>query len=489
MNILFTSVGRRSYLVQYFKETLGDSGEVHVANSSSVSPAFLVADKSVVTPLIYDSEYISFLLEYCKSNHIDAVISLFDIDLPILAKNKERFEEIGTTVIVSDYETIEICNDKWKTFCYLKEKGIDIPVTFISLDDAISSLHNGCVSYPVMVKPRWGMGSIAVFEAENEEELRIFYAKTMRNIQNTYLKYESAVDIEKSILIQEKLKGQEYGLDVIDDLNCNYVTTIAKMKYAMRSGETDCAVTVDKPELKRLGEKLSCVMHHRANLDVDVFVVEDKCYVLEMNARFGGGYPFSHMAGVNLPLAIVKWLNNESVEKSVLTERVNIMGQKDIQMVRLQIEPQMNIGKILDADEAERQFLYFEKFLSPTLLERGIDIKSYAQKICSHGAILSCKNGIENPMGLLGMYVNDKDAYTAYLSFLSVDPNFRGLHVGKEMMKKAEKLALENGMRNFKLEVRKSNINGIAFYKYMGYEVIEEATKDSYYMWKELKEN
>nr|WP_243270392.1 GNAT family N-acetyltransferase [Hungatella hominis] len=149
----------------------------------------------------------------------------------------------------------------------------------------------------------------------------------------------------------------------------------------------------------------------------------------------------------------------------------------------------MNIGEISYAEEAERQFLYFEKFLSPTLLERGIDIKSYAKKICSHGVILFCKNDIENPMGLLGMYMNDKDAYTAYLSFLSVDPNFRGLHVGKAMMKQAEKLALENGMRNFKLEVRKSNINGIAFYKYMGYEVIEEATKDSYYMWKELKEN
>lgn len=488
MNILFTSVGRRSYLVQYFKEVLGNSGEVHVANSSPISPAFLVADKSVVTPLIYDADYISFLLEYCKNNYIDAVISLFDIDLPILAKNRDRFEELGTTVVVSNYETIEICNDKWKTFCYLKENGLEVPETFISLEEAVRNLQSECISYPVMVKPRWGMGSIAVFEAENEEELRIFYEKTKRNIQNTYLKYESAVDIEKSVLIQEKLKGQEYGLDVINDLNGNYVTTIAKMKYAMRSGETDCAVTVDKPGLKRLGEKLSSMMHHRANLDVDVFVVEDKYYVLEMNARFGGGYPFSHIAGVNLPLAIVKWLKDESVENEILTERINIMGQKDIQIVRLQMEHQMNIEGITDVEEAEKQLLYFEKFLSPTLLERGIDIKSYVQKMFSQGVILSCKNEDGHIMGLLGMYVNDKETYTAYLSFLSVDSNFRGFHVGEVMMQQAEKMALENGMRNFKLEVRKTNINGIAFYKHMGYEVIEEATKDSYYMRKKLKE-
>ncbi|WP_395015898.1 GNAT family N-acetyltransferase [Robinsoniella peoriensis] len=488
MNILFTSVGRRSYLVKYFKEVLGESGEVHVANSSAVSPAFLVANKSVVTPMIYDKSYISFLLEYCKNNNINAVISLFDIDLPILAKNRDLFKEIGTTVVISDYKTVEICNDKWRTFCYFTEQGFNVPATFISLEKAIFCLANGTISYPVMVKPRWGMGSIAVFEAENEEELRVFYAKTKRSIQNTYLKYESSVDIGKSILIQEKLNGQEYGLDVINDLDCNYVTTIVKMKYAMRSGETDCAVTVDRPELKQLGKKLSSAMHHRANLDVDVFVVEDKLYILEMNARFGGGYPFSHMAGVDLPLAIVKWLRNEPVGESLLSERINIMGQKDIQLVRLQFKQQINIHKISDEEETEKQILYFEKWLSPTLLERDIDVKSYVHKICTHGLVLLGNNVDEKLMGLLGCYVNNQETKVAYLSFLSVDPSFRGYHVGETLLQQAEQQAIENGMSCFKLEVRKSNYQGIAFYEHMGYEITGEATEDSYYMQKQIKE-
>lgn len=335
MNILFTSVGRRSYLVKYFKDVLGSNGEVHVANSSSFSPAFLVADKSVVTPLIYDDGYIDFLLDYCMDNKIDALISLFDIDLPVLAKNRDKFKKIGTNVVISDYETVEICNDKWKTFCYLKEKGFNVPQTFLSLEEVVNALSEGQVGFPLMIKPRWGMGSIAVYEAENDEELRVLYNKTKRNIQKTYLKYESAEDINKSVLIQEKLDGQEYGLDIMNDLNCNYMTTTVKMKYAMRSGETDCAITVDRPDLKEIGEKLSGAMHHRANLDVDVFTVKEKKYILEMNARFGGGYPFSHLSGVNLPLAIVKWLNNETINKDILEEKVGIMGQKDIKIVEL----------------------------------------------------------------------------------------------------------------------------------------------------------
>src|SRR5699024_421276 len=102
MNVMLTSVGRRAYMVKYFKEVLGNTGKVYVSNSDDKSIAFKYADEKVITPLIYDDNYIPFLLNYCKKNSIDILISLFDIDLLILAKHKKQFEEIGTKVIVSD---------------------------------------------------------------------------------------------------------------------------------------------------------------------------------------------------------------------------------------------------------------------------------------------------------------------------------------------------------------------------------------------------
>ncbi|MCM1132937.1 MAG: ATP-grasp domain-containing protein [Ruminococcus flavefaciens] len=322
-------------MVEFFKEALGENGSVYVANSSSNSPAFKVADYSVVTPLIYDENYIPFLCDYCSENHIDAIISLFDVDLPVLSANKEKFAEIGTTVVVSAPEVVDRCNDKWKTFQFLSENGFNVPLTFLELDKALEAVHSGEVEFPLFVKPRWGMGSIAVFEAENEEELVVFYNKAKRNIMNTYLKYESNQNAEQCVLIQAKIKGQEYGLDIINDLDGNYQNTICKMKYAMRSGETDCAVTVDDSGLKEIGARLSSVMKHIGNLDVDVFKDGDMYYILEMNARFGGGYPFSHVAGVNLPLAIVNWLRGEQVAPSLLSETVGVMAQKDIDLVIL----------------------------------------------------------------------------------------------------------------------------------------------------------
>lgn len=119
MNILLTSVGRRAYMVKYFKEVLGLDGLVHVCNSDNKSIAFKYADKKVISPLIYDDNYIPFLVEYCKENAIDIIISLFDIDLLMLAKYKKEFNKVGTRVIVSDPEIIEICNDKWMTYEFL----------------------------------------------------------------------------------------------------------------------------------------------------------------------------------------------------------------------------------------------------------------------------------------------------------------------------------------------------------------------------------
>lgn len=335
MNILLTSVGRRSYLVNYFKEAINGKGEIHVANSSDISPAFQVADKSVVTPLIYDDNYIPFLLQYCKNNKIDILLSLFDIDLPILSKNSDKFDNIGVQLIVSDYKFIEICNDKWETFLFLKKHGLNTPKTFICIDDVENALNNNEVSFPLILKPRWGMGSIGIFEADNNEELKVLYNKTLNKIKKSYLKYESIEDINNSVLIQEKIDGEEFGLDIINDLDSNYINTVVKKKYAMRSGETDCAITVNNTEIKKLGEKISSFSKHIANLDVDVFVTKEKTYILEMNARFGGGYPFSYMAGVNLPLAIIEWTKGKTVDKEILTEKENIISHKDISIVEL----------------------------------------------------------------------------------------------------------------------------------------------------------
>jgi carbamoyl-phosphate synthase large subunit len=329
VNILLTSVGRRSYLIKYFKEALEGHGLVHVSNSEQTI-SMQVADRSIITPLIYEENYIDFLINYCREYEITAIIPLLDLDLPVLAAAKERFKQAGVTLILPEHKITLVCNDKWLSYLFFKENGFRTPRTYIDINDALTDLYSNKIRFPVVIKPRWGMGSIGIYIADNLKELDVLLEKTKRQIFSTYLKFESEKCKENCVLIQEMIDGTEYGLDVLNDLNGRYVKTFVKQKLGMRSGETDAAITVNHPELSKLGELLGKTLCHVGNLDVDCFCDESEYYLLEMNCRFGGGYPFTHLAGVNIPKTIVYWLTNGLISEELLEMRYNVMGAKDI---------------------------------------------------------------------------------------------------------------------------------------------------------------
>lgn len=330
MNILLTSAGRRTYMVEYFKEALNGNGKVFASNSI-LTYCLEQADEYVLTPNIYDDSYISFLLDYCKRQNIQAIISLFDIDLPVLAKNKELFKSSGIELVISDYKVTTICNDKWLTYEFLVSIGIKQTPSFINLVEAKNAIEEGVVKYPLFIKPRWGMGSIGIYKVETDEELDVLYKKLHREIFNTYLKFESAMDVDSCIIIQQAIKGQEYGIEVLNDLRGNYVRTFAKKKVAMRSGETDIAETIDPSQFEAIGKNISENLRHIANLDVDCFVSESgDIYVLEMNCRFGGQYPFTHLSGVNVPKQIVEWLHGNNTDYGLLCQKDGVIACKEL---------------------------------------------------------------------------------------------------------------------------------------------------------------
>ena len=102
----------------------------------------------------------------------------------------------------------------------------------------------------------------------------------------------------------------------------------------MRSGETDIAITVDPMEFTKLGKTISTQLRHIANLDVDCFKTENgKLVVLEMNCRFGGQYPFTHNAGVDVPVQIIKWLEGEDTDMDLLKQSNGVVSCKELNPV------------------------------------------------------------------------------------------------------------------------------------------------------------
>lgn len=328
MNILFTCAGRRTYLLKYFKENLTESDKIIATDMQLSAPALQVADVKLQVPAVYDSNYIDITLDICKKHKVNALISLNDLELPILANNKHLFEELGVKVIVSSPEVIDICFDKYKTAQWIESIGLKSPKTYIRLEDAKKALETGEISFPLFMKPRWGSGSIGLESISDMEDLDIYYNILMKKIKKTILATASIGN--EYILIQEKLTGNEYGLDVMNDLDGNNVGVSVKQKLAMRSGETDKAITLDLPDVKQMGERIGKELRHIGNLDVDIMQRANGDYcILELNPRFGGGFPFSYEAGVNLPKAIIEWIKGNDTDYSILIPQYNKMFAKN----------------------------------------------------------------------------------------------------------------------------------------------------------------
>jgi carbamoyl-phosphate synthase large subunit len=319
MNIFFTCAGRRTYLLKYFKEQLSDKDLIIGGDMQLTAPALTAADVKVQLPAVYASDYIDTLLKVCTQHNVHLLISLNDLELPILATQKHKFKEIGTIVVVSSPEVIDICFDKVKTAKFIEAHSLRAPKTYVNLDDAIDAINEDELHFPLILKPRWGSGSIGIEIVDDIDELKTVYMLLNHKVKKSIL--ATASKGNEFIMIQQFIKGKEYGLDIMNDLQGNHVMVSVKQKLAMRAGETDKAITIDNPELRCIGNQIGKTLKHIGNLDCDVLEEDGKYYVLELNPRFGGGFPFSYEAGVNFPKAIIEWAKGNDFSTKLLQPR------------------------------------------------------------------------------------------------------------------------------------------------------------------------
>lgn len=336
MNILFTSSGRRTYLIEFFRHASNKHiDKIYAANNDEESPAIYFADEYFITPSIKDKDYITYLLNLCKKEKIDLVVPLFDLDVVKLSEFKSEFNNNGTQIMVVDYDIANLCHDKYKLQLFLSKNGFNF-IPGATCNSYIDLIGNN-LKYPLIIKPRSGMGSIGVEIAENAFELEIALKRCEKIIKNSYLQDSLNEFSNNFILIQNQIKGSEYGLDIINNLKGEYQTTIVKKKHEMRFGETQKATVISNKLLQTLGARISNFTKHPGIIDVDVIVDENqKAFIIDINARFGGGYPFSHIAGVDLPKAIFSWLQDANIDmKNCLIPKFGSKGVKIINAFKL----------------------------------------------------------------------------------------------------------------------------------------------------------
>ena len=302
INILILSCGTRNKVVQYFVKELSGKGCVVAADCSELAPALYEADKHFIVPRMNDERYLDIILSICKEEKIKAVLSLIDPELSLLAKHKQDFLDIGTVPIISDYDVVEMCFDKYSFYKYLVQNNFKTVRSYIDKELFYKDVEAGIINYPVFVKPVRGSASININKVNTKEEIDLLF------------------DRFDNLMIQEYMDGIEYGADVyIDMISGEPVAIFTKEKIKMRAGETDKSVSKKDKELFGLIEKFVKTAGFKGIIDIDIFKVNNEYYISEVNPRFGGGYPHAYESGVNIPKMIINNIDN-IVNKEVIGE-------------------------------------------------------------------------------------------------------------------------------------------------------------------------
>lgn len=312
-NILITNIGRRGYLVEFLKNTPFFEGKVYVSDCDKTASGLYGENDGyfiLSKPVDDEKKYTERLLEICQEYDIYLIIPVIDPEIYILSKYREKFLENGVRIVVSSRQVLDICYNKLEMNTFLETNKFCYPKTYRDICEFEQDYKENRIAFPVILKPIYGSGSVETYKVETWEKLEISF--------------------HEGLLIQEFLEGTEYGIDIFNTYQGTPVRCVIKQKVAMRSGETDKAITVENKQIFECAYRLAESLKHIGNLDFDLLERNGKLYIIDMNPRFGGGYPATHMAGVNLLELLVRLNEGQRVEPEFHNYVCNLLVMKEV---------------------------------------------------------------------------------------------------------------------------------------------------------------
>lgn len=294
MNVLLTSAGRRTSLLQLFRDDVGEQdGQVWAGDLDALAPTLQIADEAVVLPPIGDDAYLPTLLDLVRAHAIDLLVPLIDPGLKPLATAREDFMDAGCRVLVSEHALLDVALDKWRTVEYFSERGIRTPDSWLPESSAAGAWPD-----PVFVKPRRGSGSDAARRVPREH-------------------VEPAIASIDAPILQSVIEAPEITVDALFDLGGTLVHYVPRRRVRTMAGESIQGRTLPdtelqawlRPVLREVGR-----LGARGPITLQAFLTDPEPTLSEINARFGGGFPLAHAAGGHYPRWIRRMCAGGSLE-------------------------------------------------------------------------------------------------------------------------------------------------------------------------------
>jgi len=288
LNILITSAGRRVSLLNAFRSELikiFPDGKMLASDlNPDLAPACHVADQSFKVPKLSDDHYIPELLQICLDNSVKLIIPTIDTELLLLAENAALFSDNGVHVLISSVEFMKTCRNKRDVHEFFELNDINVAEEFMKHDFKL----------PMFIKPLDGSGGADTSAILSEDQV------LERHVLDNNLMFLEYFD---------KKEYDEYTCDLYYDKSGILKCSAIRKRLEVRDGEVSKAITERNSLEAFIKDRLRYIKGARGCITLQLFKhkVTSEVTGIEINPRFGGGYPLSYLAGANYP----KWIIDE----------------------------------------------------------------------------------------------------------------------------------------------------------------------------------
>lgn len=332
LRVMICSGGRRVYLVRWFREAfakVGATGEVIVLDADPGAAAGQAGDVFRQVPRVTDPDYGLQVSALVAEFQPDLVLSLHDYELEVLSSGLAQDLRRGHTAVLSlDHDGQLVAGDKLLLASRIDPR-FRTPTVRASDTDGVQRLLAQGERF--VVKHRYGSASsgLAVVTGSGVDDAVARAAADAPRPASA-----SAADLaEDWVVLQPCIRGTEFGIDAVFSVHGTTdgrpAGVSARQKLRMRAGETDQAVTVDPAPFREAAAAIGAMLAPRGIIDADVIVDEfGRQHVIDVNPRFGGGYPFSHVSGVDVPAFLLAELVGNENPASFLRGRAGVMASK-----------------------------------------------------------------------------------------------------------------------------------------------------------------
>lgn len=286
-NILITSAGKRVSLVKAFQKELKEifpNAKVYAADANpNLAAACIVADGWFKVPRLDNPNYINELLKICQNNSISLIVPTIDTELLILSENGGLLKSNSIKTVISSQKLIKKCRDKRLIHSFFEGKGVEVAKEFPKNE----------LKFPLFIKPSDGSRSVDTFIIENRDDLTEYHFQNEKFMFLEYLNHSEYI---------------EYTCDLYYGIDSNLKCVVPRKRIEVRDGEVNKGKTHNNELVKYIKEKLWTIEGARGCLTIQFFIHQKNRRIvgIEINPRFGGGFPLTYLAGGNYPKWIIK---------------------------------------------------------------------------------------------------------------------------------------------------------------------------------------